>query len=1029
MADPLSIAAGVAGLLSLGIQVTQYLTEFYTSVKDQTTDVANLVQNLEDLLAVFRSLHVTIQERRSQPSEQELHQAINTAVQNCHQIIKELQGECLRFQRGQTMGLQGQVQLARRRVAYPFRKSTLQKLEEDIGEIREHLSFTLEVLHLRSSTHIEDGIQELSLLLERINTTQFSSSIRDWLMAPDATENHNAACAKRHTRTGLWFLKSYHFTTWLMECNSLLWINGFAGCGKSVLCSTAIQHISREMRDRHSVAIAFFYFSFDDKSKQSASGMLRALLLQLSAQLQGVEKELEQLHTSYKSGTPPLEALLAYIKRILNRFGDCYILIDAIDESPRGREREAVLRVLQTIRNWSLPSLHLIVTSRDELDIRKSLDPSPDQNIVMKSSDIDKDIVKFVSYQLSNEPKLQRWKARHEDIEVKLTTMAGGIFRYVECQFNALKRARNRNQLDECLRSLPRDLDATYERLLCNIDEMYIEDVRRILTLLCFSTRPLTVDELIDAHAIDLGDPPHLDRDGRLYELDDLIDICLGLVETSVIKDDSGRSTSIARIAHFSVQEYLESSRILHQKAARFAIQPGSGNAEIAQICLVYLLEPMLFAENFDETKLKHMPLTLFSAMHWYYHFTNSGEEKSRLEGLVLRLFQDEKNSFVTWVRLFDMDSPRHADVDMASPVYYASLLGLGSILYNITIDAVGGTSSEKVNKRGGRLGSPLQAASHGGHQECVQILLDRSADVDDEGGAYGSALAAASSQGHEKVVQILLDCGANANLKGGMYGSALSAACYGRHGQVVRMLLDHGADVNIEDGIFGGALQAASYGGQENLVQMLLDRGADVNTQSGRFGSALEAASSGGYEKVVQILLDNGANVNADDGPYGGALPVASSGGFDKVVQMLLDRGADVNAQGGFDGNALEAASFRGHGQVVRMLLDHGADVNIKDGIFGGALQAASYGGQENVVQMLLDRGADVNTQGGFYGNALKAASSRGHEKVVQILLDRGANVNTQGGFYGNALKAASSRGHEKVVQILPDRFASSQH
>ncbi|KAJ6086504.1 hypothetical protein N7467_005418 [Penicillium canescens] len=933
MADPLSVAAGVAGLLSLGIQVTQSLTEFYSSVKDQATDVVNIVRNLEDLLSIFRSLHVAIQERRSRTGEQELHQTVNTAVQNCNQIIEELQGECLKFQKGQTTGFQGQVQLARRRVAYPFRKSTLQKLEEDIGEIREHLSFALEVLQLRSNTYIEDGIQELSSLLGRINATQFSSSIRGWLMAPDATENHNAACAKRHTSTGLWFLKSHNFANWLIERNSFLWINGFAGCGKSVLCSTAIQHISRETRDRHSVGIAFFYFSFNDKSKQSGSGMLRALLLQLSAQLQGVEKELEQLHMSYKSGTPPMEALLAYIKRILYRFSDCYILIDAIDESPRDREREGVLTVLQTIRDWSLPGLHLIVTSRDELDIRKSLNPSPDQNIVMKNSDIDKDIVNFVSYQLANEPKLQRWKARHGDIEAKLTTMAGGVFRYVECQFTALKRARNRNQLDECLRSLPRDLDETYERLLCNIDEIYVEDVRRILTLLCFSTRPFTVDELIEAHAIDLSDPPHLDREGRLYELDDLVDICLGLVEILVIEDDSGRPTSIGRIAHFSVQEYLHSSRILHQKAARFAIRPEPGNAEIAQICLVYLLEPMLFAEDFDETKLKHMPLTRFSAMHWYYHFTNSGEQKSRVEGLLLRLFQDETNSFVTWVRLFDMDSPRNAGVDMqrrkvdmASPVYYASLLGLGSILYHITIVAVGGTSSQKVNKRGGRLGSPLQAASYGGHQECVQILLDRGANVDGEGGAYGSALEAASSEGHEKIIQILLDCGANVNFKGGIYGSALSAACCGGHGQVVRMLLDHSADVNIEGGIFGSALQAASYGGQENVVQMLLDCGAKANSQGGRFGSALEVASSGGYEKVVQILLDHGADVNAEDGAYGGALPAASSGGHEKVVQILLDRGADVNAEGGFHGNALQAASSRGHDKVVQILLHRGA-------------------------------------------------------------------------------------------------------
>lgn len=95
----------------------------------------------------------------------------------------------------------------------------------------------------------------------------------------------------------------------------------------------------------------------------------------------------------------------------------------------------------------------------------------------------------------------------NEKLLSTILTMITYRFRYVECQFNALRRARNRNQLDECLRTLPRDLDGTYERILCTIPDEYVEDVRRVLTLLCFSARPLTVNELIDAHAIDLNEP------------------------------------------------------------------------------------------------------------------------------------------------------------------------------------------------------------------------------------------------------------------------------------------------------------------------------------------------------------------------------------------------------------------------------------------------------------------------------------------------------------------------------------------
>lgn len=563
MADPLSIASGIAGLLSLGIQVTQTLVNFYSSYKDQDTDLANITKNFESLQVTFRSLDVALRDRRPRAEAQELFKEVEDATQRCEEIIKELHIECQKINKDSATSFRGRVQVAGRRAAYPFRKSTLQKLEEDIGEIRENLMLALDALQLKFYNEIEDSISEIKSLLERTNARQISFTIRAWLVAPDASFNHNATCAKRHQNTGLWFVNGHHFSNWLVERNSLLWLSGFAGCGKSVLCSTAIQHTFREMRRRVGVGIAFFYFTFNDEAKQDENGMLRALLLQLSVQLQHGEQDLEQLHGLYRSGTPPVEALLNLLYRFLGQFRDIYILLDGIDESPRDRRREGVLNAIQVIRNWSLPGVHVFITSRNELDIRESLNPSHDQNLSMRNSEIDKDIVEFVTCQLINDPKLQRWKARHGEIQAKLTTGAQGVFRYVECQFNALRRARNRNQLDECLRTLPRDLDETYERILCSIDNEYVEDVRRVLTMLCFSVRPLTVHELIDAQAVDLGESPHLDRDGRAYEQDDLVDICHGLIEIVATEDTNGRNTLTAHIAHFSIEEYLKSDRIL----------------------------------------------------------------------------------------------------------------------------------------------------------------------------------------------------------------------------------------------------------------------------------------------------------------------------------------------------------------------------------------------------------------------------------------------------------------------------------
>ncbi|EAA63168.1 hypothetical protein AN3267.2 [Aspergillus nidulans FGSC A4] len=580
-------------------------------------------------------------------------------------------------------------------------------------------------------------------------------------------------------------------------------------------------------------------------------------------------------------------------------------------------------------------------------------------------------------------------------------------FRYVQCHLIDLKRARNQNQLEKCLRSLPRDLDETYERILCSIDEDYATDVQRILTVLCVSKRPLKVQELVDAHAIDLTQPPHLEREGRSYGQEDLIDICRGLVEVVVISENNGEKTSVARIAHFSVQEYLQSERVLQQQAKAFAIQKKRANSEMARICLAYLLEPELAESPLDEKRLSEFPLAHYAALHWYDHFREGSGMESAAEGLILRLFGGRAKSFLTWVRLHDLDRQPKKTVDLnravediPTPVYYTALLGLQSTLDALIASVADATTvMGTLNARGGYYGNPLQAASARGHEKIVQILLDHGADVNAQGGKYRNALLAASVEGHGKIVHILLNQGADINAQNGYYGSAFQAALVQGHEKIVQVLLQQVANVNTQDGIYANALRAASARGYEKIVQILLDKRADVNAQGGEYGNALLAASVEGHEKIVQFLLEQGADANTQVEWYGNALQVASSKGHEMVVQILLDYGADINAQSGRYGNALQAASAEGYERTVHILLDYGANVNAQGGLYGNALQAASSQGHEELVQILLHQGADINAQGGRYSSALQAASAEGFEMVVQILLDQGADVNAQGG------------------------------
>ena len=262
MSDPLSIVAGVAGLLSLGIQVTQSLVGFYASYKGQDSTVHNTLEKLKSLEIAFRYLESSLSKRDFQSTEQSLIDKVTQAIQSSDELIRELDEECKKLRTSSSpVG-------TLRRVAYPFRQSTLQKLDEDIGDITASIEFALNVLQFEDTRKVQEDISDISSLLNLIRADQVSSKSLAWLKAPDVSINHNGECAKAHPRTGEWFVKGTAFTRWLTEeDNTFLWLTGFPGSGKSVLCSTAIQFTYRHKKSDPEIGIAFFYFTFRDDSK------------------------------------------------------------------------------------------------------------------------------------------------------------------------------------------------------------------------------------------------------------------------------------------------------------------------------------------------------------------------------------------------------------------------------------------------------------------------------------------------------------------------------------------------------------------------------------------------------------------------------------------------------------------------------------------------------------------------------------------------------------------------------------------
>jgi hypothetical protein len=226
----------------------------------------------------------------------------------------------------------------------------------------------------------------------------------------------------------------------------------------------------------------------------------------------------------------------------------------------------------------------------------------------------------------------------------------------VEWQFKSLQTCpRSEYHLNRILSSFPESLEETYERMLCKIDRYSVEDARRTLTLLCFASRPLTVPELIGGIAVEIKNGVGLNRKRRLQDANDIHGICPGLIEINLEsvslrkvlnKIDQPHFVPTVRIAHFSVQEYLNSERIRYRAAAIFSLSSATAHVEISQICLLYMLEPAVSNTRSVETLMEEYPLGRFAAEFWYHHYQEA-DCPDELNGIILKVFQ-RYDSFTT---------------------------------------------------------------------------------------------------------------------------------------------------------------------------------------------------------------------------------------------------------------------------------------------------------------------------------------------------------------------------------------------
>ncbi|KAJ5318963.1 Pfs NACHT and Ankyrin domain protein [Penicillium brevicompactum] len=825
-----------------------------------------------------------------------------------------------------------------------------------------------------------EAIQQTTVATEA--TTNFIRSdlhidkIKRWLSPPDQSTNFNHAKKLRHEGTGAWLLKDPVFESWHLGSRRHLWLKGLAGCGKTFLSTTVLDHLAKV----NNGPILSFFFDFSDTAKQTFDGMLRSFIFQLYQGGFDSASHLDTLFESHQRGsnqaaTKNLEDMLS---KMLMTPKLVFIVLDALDESTT--RVDLLLWIKDMISSPGLAHVKLLYTSRPEAEFLDHIPPSIGEEscLLLNEEAVNIDIQSWVAAQLTQRCEFTR-KSLSQDFLTKIRETIGnkaaGMFRWAFCQLNSLARCHSQYTMEKALETLPRDLNETYERMLAGIPTELAIDALRLLQFLVHTAHPLTVDQAKEVIATQIDNQPRgFDTNSRPFSDIDVLNYCPSLVTLVDIRGPINQEKEL-HLAHFSVKEYL-------LDLPPFEVTTAS--ISMTGMCLTYLRGVTCFSIISDTSIAitRHFPMASHAAHYWARYASFAQTSKGLMQMMVR--FLEEESTFQLWGRLYQPDQPgvNEPVALMSSRLYKIAFVGLALLAHE---------------------------------------FIDKGADVNAQVGLYGNALQAACIDGYRniEVVELLITKGADINAQGGYYGTALQAACISSHQEIVQLLLNKGADINAQGGAFGTALQAACKYNNQEIVQLLLNRGADINAQGGYYDTALQAACVNSCQEIVKLLLNEGADINAQGGYYGTALQAACISSHREIVQLLLNKGADINAYSGYYSTALQAACVNGDQEIVKLLLNKGADINAYSGYYSTALQATCAYNHREIAELLLNEGADINTQGGHYGTALHAACAFNHREIAELLLNKGADVDVQGGFFGDALQVAYTRGHHESVEM----------
>jgi hypothetical protein len=414
--DPLSIASGVAGLITLAEVVISRTYNTIIKCKNASEDSCRLLREVQSLLGILQSVS-TLERKLGSSAIQS--QIPGQSVAACQKTLQTIRDKLEKSDpRGDGVTI---LERAKRTLKWPISSSHTDKVLADMERHKStfNLAMTVDTLdrllaasatQATTSTKVDQLERSLQRLV-RFEITKEARRVLQVLGADSADGFHRSNLQLHHPGTCLWFIDGSAFRDWRSTSSSKLWISGIPGAGKTVLSALAID--SALVNSSPTKVVVFYYCSHQNDRSRLLTGILSCFIGQLARHneecLAIVQAKFERSGHVDTPGwvndgsdlTTLLESMFAYFEQVS-------ILIDGVDEC-----HDASIVSETLARLCESPNVRMLISSRQEHDMKWSLADFQQISIAAESQDLRL----YVPAEIEIRQRKQKLRIRNPDLK------------------------------------------------------------------------------------------------------------------------------------------------------------------------------------------------------------------------------------------------------------------------------------------------------------------------------------------------------------------------------------------------------------------------------------------------------------------------------------------------------------------------------------------------------------------------------------------------------------------------------------